>query len=750
MFTQKKPRSTPANHFVPPEGKSRDGYRVNSGLVAATILMTALAGNVCLAAESAAAGDAPLEEIIVTAQKRSERLLDVPMSITAISGNQLTAANITSTLDLSQVTPGLLMTNIGTGFTPSLRGVSSSGTSPGDESNVALYVDDIYVGDTLAGWFQLPDVERVEVLKGPQGTLYGRNSTGGAIRIETRAPSFTPEVDATAEYGFNFRETRLTGFATGPLTDKIAGSFSAFYDYGDGFVDGSAGNVGRTYGGPDDYVYRGKLLFEFSDTFHATFSSETSQTDNQSGALPTSLSPNPYPLVPGAIPNTPYNYAGGTQPEQLVTSYGASLDAYWTAAPWVTMRSISAYTYYDLTYQVDIDRTAAPLSALALKATQRNFSQEFNFFGPSDQTFTWLLGAFYYDSSAGNPYFTSFTGDAPNGPVVANFYNNVGTNSYAAFADLTWNITAALHATIGGRYTTETKDYTYADTVRAGGLPLRDVHDDATWNSPTYRAVVRYDLTPEANVYVSLSDGFKSGVFNSFSPLPIPVSPEKIYALEVGAKARIGPIGLTAAGYGYNYDDIQVQAQTLVNGIPLLTLNNAASAKIRGAELSADGNLGDTLNFSVGVNYEPEAEYSSYGSASVTVPIPPTPGGIVGEQIVPYNASGSRMIKAPEWTPDLRLTYKTRVMEGALAITVNDAYTSSFYWQPGNFTKEEAYNLVNARVSWTDPKDRWTFSLWGTNLGDVVYSTYTSPNTRGNTETYNQPRQVGVGAALKF
>jgi iron complex outermembrane receptor protein len=687
--------------------------------------------------------------VVVTAQKRSERLLDVPMSVAAVSGEQLASAGIGSTLDLGQITPGVVMSNIGTGFIPSIRGVSSSGTSTGDESNVALYIDDVYMGDTLAGMFDLPDIERVEVLKGPQGTLFGRNATGGAIRIVTRAPSFDQHMNFNADYGFNFREAKLSAYVTGPITGRVAASISAATRDSDGYVDGSAQNVGRKYGKADNYTYRGKLLFDVSDTLKLTFAADTSKTNNESGALPTAQNQNPFP-GPGSIANTPFHYAGGTQPIQDVRMESAMLDASWTPADWVTVRSISAYRKFKLTYQVDIDRTNQPLSALALTANQKNVSQEFNVFGPGDQAITWLVGAFYYGSDAGNPYFTSYTGDAPNGPAIADFNNSQKTTSYAGFADVTWNATDRLHATLGARYSTETKEYHYADTIRPGGAALRNVSAEETWNSPTYRGVLRFDFTPDANVYVSASNGFKSGVFNTFSPLPIPVKPEKIKALEIGAKARVaGGMTLTAAAYAYDYDQLQVQAQTLVNNIPLLTLTNAASAEIRGLEFSADGNLTEHFSFGAGVNWQAKAEYSDYKTAQVTIPVTGL-APITGVQVVPYDASGSRLIKAPDWTANVSLTYAATVMEGEFVATINDAYNSGYNWQAGDFTKESSFSLVNMKVSWTEPKDRYTFSVWGTNLTDEIYSTYTSPNTRGNTQTFAQRRQVGVGVAAKF
>src|ERR1700761_9208661 len=205
--------------------------RFRLGLIASTAIATGLTTHAAAAATDEESSS-PVEEVVVTAQKRTERLIDVPMSVAAVSGEQLQAAGISSTLDLQQVTPGVVTTNNGLGFSPSIRGITSSGTTPGDETNVAIYVDDVYVGAPIAGFFDLQDIERVEVLKGPQGTLFGRNATGGAIRIVTREPSFTPHMNLSADYGFNFRDGKLGAYLTGPLNDMIAGSFSATYHRG--------------------------------------------------------------------------------------------------------------------------------------------------------------------------------------------------------------------------------------------------------------------------------------------------------------------------------------------------------------------------------------------------------------------------------------------------------------------------------------------------------------------------------------
>jgi iron complex outermembrane recepter protein len=702
-------------------------------------------GTAC--AQDTASANVPIEEVVVTAQKRSERLLDVPMSVATISGEQLSSAGITSTLELQQMTPGIVTTNNGLGFAPAIRGVSSAGTTPGDETNVAVYLDDVYVGAPIAGFFDLQDIERVEVLKGPQGTLFGRNATGGAIRIVTRAPSFTPSLRVSADYGFEFEEMKLGAHVTGPITESIAASLSGSYRKGDGYIDGIGPNVGRKYGDPDNYVYRGKVLFKPSESFQATLAADTWQSQNNMVfvAVPPD-GVNPFP-VPGSIATTPFHYAGSTQPRALVKGDSASLDATWEVADWLTVRSISGYREVEGEYQADADRTNLAGGALALAQNQENFSQEFNLSGPGDQAITWLLGAYYYNSTGENPHYTFYVGaDAPNGVPGTNFTNKVQTESYAGFGDVTWNATSQLHLTAGARYSTEKKEYHFQNTLPAAAPR----NDEKTWDSPTYRGVIRYDFAPDVNVYASWSNGFKSGVYNAYSPLGIPVNPEKIDAIEIGAKARIAGITLTAAAYDYDYQDLQVQAHANIAGILVTTLTNAASATIRGLEFTADGALTEKLSFDFGVNWMPTAKYEDYTTASIVVPIAGSTGPIFGQVVVPYNASGSRVIKAPEWTTNLRLTYATPFLGGEFVGSFSDTYNPGFYWQAGNFTKEGSYNVANIRLAWTDAQNRFTYSLWSTNLTDERYSTFTTPNVRGDSNGYPQGREIGVGVAVGF
>jgi iron complex outermembrane receptor protein len=735
-------------------------------LVAGTAAAAMFAGGVARAAEEAAAP--AVGEIIVTAQKRSERLIDVPMSVSAVSGQTLRDIGIVSTLNLQQTTPGLVTVNTGFGFVPVIRGIHSSGTSPGDASNVAVYMDDISVGAPISGFFDLADIERIEVLKGPQGTLFGRNATGGAIRIVTRTPSFTPQGSVSADYGFSFKEIRATGYVTGAITDQLAGSLSATLRKGDGYIKGVGPDLGQRYGKPDNYLVRGKLLFKPNEKFNAELEADKWSQQNDSVFISMiNHNVNPFPGT-ATVPSGIGTYAGSTQPKADLKGWGTTLHANWEPGiAGVTVKSITGYRKVQVHSQSDTDRSSysspVPVSPFpaaswnAINQYEKAFSEELNVSSASDQQLTWIAGAYYFDGDAGNPYFRQGTGDAVGlsgtGTITSNFTSQVKTRAIAGFGEATYNVTDALHATAGVRYSSERKRFHWQNLVNLAAAPT-DAHQ--TWDSWTYRGVVRYDFAKDANVYASISNGFKSGVYNAYSPLNAPVNPEKVTAYEVGAKARVGRFLFTAAGYAYDYKNIQLNAYVTINGTLLITLQNAATAKMRGLEFTAEGDLGNGFSVNAGIGWEPTRKYSRFTGAQVVVPLSAAElavaaPGINKKVVANYDASGSKVVRVPEVTANLRLNYDTDIYQGHLKATVNGSYESSFYWQAGNYSKEGGHTVINSRIGWTTPNGKITYSVFGNNLSDAKYFTDFVANTRGDDSVKTPPgREVGVGVALDF
>ena len=723
---------------------------MRTSILIASILCTTPSTTALAQMAPGEAGDSSADsgEIVVTAQKRNERLLDVPMSVAAISGDQLTSSGVLSTVNLQQTTPGVVTVNNGFGFLPVIRGIQSTGTSPGDETNVAVYLDDISLGTPISGFFDLADVERIEVLKGPQGTLYGRNATGGAIKIVTRRPSFETQGSLGLDYGFHYRELRANAYLTGKIGEGVAGSLSGAVRRGRGFIKGIAANDGEYYGAPKNYMVRGKLLIEPSSNFSAVLAADSWKQQNDSvfismikGGL------NPFP-GPGSVANAPFKYASVTQPRADLKGHGFSLDMIWQVADDVGVRSLTGYRHVEVQSQSDTDRTNLPTGSNQLSQYQNGFSQEFNITGGADRTLTWLLGAFYWNSDAGNPYFRTIAGDSPGGTIVSNFTNKMKSEAIAGFADVTANL-GQFHLTGGLRYNSETKDFYWKNLVN---LAAPQVDRKRTWNSTTWRAVARYDFSDDANVYASASTGFKSGVYNAYSSLGIPVDPEKITAFEVGAKARVSGINLAAAAYAYKYTDIQVSAYSFVGTPPTLqlTLSNAATAKMRGLEFNADGKLGSGFSFNAGVGWEPTAKYKRFTTSQVVAPIPGATGPVIQQVLVPYDSSGSRTVRTPKVTANLRLNYEGDLADGRLKAALSGSYASAKYWQPGNLSREGGFVLVNASVGWTEPSGRFTFSVWGNNLTDQEYYTDYVPNVRGDSVKFAAKREGGVGVNFAF
>ena len=683
-------------------------------------------------------------DVVVTAQRRSERLINVPMSVSATSGQDLVNSGISSTGNLEQVTPGLVTPSVGLAFTPAIRGVTSVSTSPGDETNVSLYVDDVYIGASTAGLFEFKDIERIEVLKGPQGTLFGRNATGGAIRIVTKAPSFDPSAEASVDYGVNFSRWRAGGYATAPITSTLAASLAVNYVDDDGYIKGVAQNAGRNYGIDHSFSTRGKLLWNAADNLSFTLSGDYGNQRNN-GIY--AWNPRPgnflYRNTPGAVIGGDYQYSGSVQPLANVKTWGASLTADWQVSDDLDIRSISAVRDARGLYQTDTDRINLSIGGLRLRQNQRNFSQELIASTPGDRFVSLVGGFYYYHSRAYNPYFNTYAGDPPGGTVTTSFTNNVLTNSYAGFGEVTINPVEHLHVTGGVRYTHETKDIDFRFLVRAAGLV--SASDSRTFNKATFRGVVRYDVAPDANVYVTVSNGFKSGVFNAYAYPLVAVQPETITAYEVGAKGRFAGLTGTLAAFAYNYSNIQVQGQSQIGGVFVVSLTNAAAARIRGFEADLSGRLAPHLSFNLGGSWMPEAKYASYPGAQVFVP-----NANGNTNVVPYNATGSRSIRSPKFQGNARLAYDAVIARGKFDGSVSYSYNSGYFFQPGNFSRQGAYSIVNGRIAWTEPSGRFTFSVSGENLNDQRYSFYTTDSLAGTVDVLARPREVYFGVALKF
>jgi len=682
-------------------------------------------------------------EIVVTAQRRAERLADVPISITALSGKALEGSGVRSTEDLSAVVPGLNFATNGAFAQPTVRGIGTTVSAAGSDANVAIYIDGVYQPSQIGNFTNLVDLEQVEVLKGPQGTLFGRNATGGAIRITTRRPSFTPTGNLMLSYG-SFNEIRGSAYGSAGLSDTVAASLAFFYSDDRGYTRNIA--TGRYVSEANSMMIRGKLLFAPSDAIEFTLSGMHNERDaNAAFSLGVLKGNNNNLTRPGIIATSdPREVALTFDPAIGAKSDLVSLNGK-IEIGFADLTSISSYQRTTTYLSTDTDRTNLPLSRADLPGGQKTFTQELNLVSSGTGPLKWFLGAFYYNDDAKGATIVN------NGAV----FTAIRTKSEAIAPFGEANLTLGDLTLIAGlRYNHERKRFT-----ASRGTILEE--RSQSFNNLTPRLGARYALGPAANVYATWSRGFKSGLFDqvlSGSTLVVtPVQPEKVDAYEVGFKYGRGRTSLSASGFLYNYDNIQFQAFN-PNGGGLTQVFNAAKARVYGGEIEAAASPVDNLTVRATAAYT-HSEYRSFPNATIFCPIGAPAFGNRSIALGAVNpctgrpstgASGNQLIRTPEFTASLSGEYHVDLASGALDLSATASYSGPFYWDPGNRLREDAYVLVNGEIAYTFPGEKLRVALWGRNLLNEEYSIYVTEAAAGDSVAYARPRSIGVSARLSF
>ena len=530
-------------------------------------------------------------DIIVTAQRRSEKLSDVPIAIVAQTSEQLERSGIISIKDLGTVTPGLKMTGNGPNSQPAIRGVSSGQTDPGNDANVATYVDGVYQSSQTANnAADLADVERIEVLKGPQGTLFGRNATGGAIRIVTKKPSYTPTGSVEASYG-NLDEVLVKGYVSAPIiADKVAFSLSGVFNDSDGYAYDVVRKEKAT--GINNKTGRAKLLIEPTDALSVELFASYGKSKDGNAAAYTALKGNSSAnFTPGPTVVVPFRANTYT--------YSTNRDRpFFTARSWTvggnisldtgvgTLTSITAYNNVKSDYNTEGDFSNLDQVYYRMTQGQKDFSEELTFATEKFGTLQGTAGVFYYDSTGKyNPLEVDLPAVLP---VPIYVWAQQKTKAYAAFGELNWTPTDQITVILGARYSSEKREAASASTfgvrVQPALTPLGK--GQVTYHSFTPRLSVRYDLDSGDNIYATYSKGFKSGGFNISAGQADPFKPEKIDAFEVGLKTNTSRmISANLSAFYYKYKDLQVLA--IVNNFNVTA--NAATSKIYGADAEITG-----------------------------------------------------------------------------------------------------------------------------------------------------------------
>lgn len=686
-------------------------------------------------AESGAEQDAVGAEIIVTAQRRAERLVDVPISIAAISGDALATAGVNAVDDLTRLTPGVLINRVGGYLQPTVRGVGTNATGPGADPNVALYVDGVYMPSQTGNFFDLPNVERVEVLKGPQGTLFGRNATGGAILITTREPSFAPTMLANISYG-RFNEVKSSAYVSTGLTDTVAIDLAGVYRTSDGWIKDIRTGAKRNAQHSGDI--RGKILVKPSDRLKFTLAASYNETSDPTGLAQAAINGVSRGQLAGAIrteiADAPRELSQEYQPVIKVKSYSVSLKGE-ADLGFATLNSISALRNEDGRINAELDSSYAVVQYANYDQYYDNVSQEINLASNGDGPLGWVAGVYYYNDKSG---FERFLFN--NFPFAR---SKVTTDSYAGYFDGNYTV-GSVKLIFGIRYSDETRKFYRTSPGSAFPNPA-----ESHFKAWTPRAGLSVAIDNATNAYATYTRGFKSGTYNSTAALSAPaVAPEKIDAFEFGVKHASHLIDITAAAYYYKYKDIQVTAFDYNAGVSRLI--NAADASIKGAELSVAMRPVTGLSLAGSIAYT-DAKFGDFpGAPSFTPTFNATTGALTGIVSSFVNAAGNPLLRAPKLTLSGNLEYTYGLSDDReVGIALRPYYSSRISYsfderivQPAIFTLDGNLRYaLNGNVE---------FSLWGRNLTNKVYATYRGSTSMRDSILFAAPRTYGVAVGMHF
>lgn len=653
-----------------------------------------------------------IETVTVTAQKREEVAQKVPISMNVITLNKIETSGVDNTLDLPQLASSLVTingANASSFQTPFIRGVGSSSTLLGIDASVATYVDGVYQPFKAANLIDLFDIERVEVLKGPQGTLFGRNATGGAINIITNKP--TDEFEGRAEFSYGrYDETVEKAYVNVPIADDLFANFGIVARQGGEFLKNEFN--GTKFGGVNSVTMNGKLLWTPTEQLEVTAgfiytnrhqSAETADVTNVPGSIPVGT------LLGGTASFKDYVGALSFNPLSSDSTIEGSLHVRYSFEN-VDLISISSYQHSHSHELLDYDVTSANVFSFNDYDRGQTFTQEFQLVSTDKGPLQWIAGAYYIDDQQGYvPLQLLYVAPAPINIQTTNL-----TTGWALFGQATYDFGDGTHLTGGLRYSQETHRLTGAETMPSVPVTLAGPIDlKKTFAKPTWRISLDHSFSDDAMVYASYDRGFKSGGYNSTTvdPTQKPVNSEVLDAYEIGAKTQWWDhrVQLNGAIYYYDYSNIQVQRIDPSAGGAAL-LESAGSAYLYGF----DGDLTvvpvDGLQLHAGLGLE-HSKYTRYDNASGYAYI----GGFgVAETI---DASGTSLLYAPDVTFNLGGDY-TYVFgdTSSLELAANYAYSSHYKEVVGDGNFVRAYGVLNGSITWTAPNDRFFLRLWGKNL----------------------------------
>lgn len=693
-----------------------------------------------------------LQVVTVTSEKREESVQDVPLSVTAISGDTLTAAGVTDLSTLDKLAPGLQFGQSGSDARPAIRGARTESVSVQQDPIVSFYVDGVYRSLTSQALASIVDVERVEVLRGPQGTLYGRNAFGGAVNVISRAPSAESEYGGNLTIG-NYGRIRGEAFGNVALADNLFFRLTAAVEQHDFIVENSF-NPDAGLRDKDEKYLRAQLRYEPNDLIDITLrASSWSQGGNGNSEFgykligtPTDTSSLQGVLTGGITPVNPRVGGGNlpinSDPYTIDYNFDTTLDTEQTTVDLETnvdlgfanLKVILGYADFETFRDADTDLSRFDSGFASQRDEVTASTQEFQLTSQDSGPLEWTAGAFLLQEDKRGTFVFDrlFNTDAatnqPDGTVATAFFADfnaradVDTDSFAVYGQGTYALTEALRLTAGLRYTEDEKSFervtTGQNTVpitffEADGVTPRPVFEDnATFDKTTFRLGAEYDVNEDSLIYGSVSTGFQSGGFNNSADSVTggaSFGPQEVTAYELGSKNVLlgGDLILNVALFQNEYEDLLAQEFVDVGATVVTISTNAGEVTSTGVEVEADWAPTDQLLLTGRASFQ----NSEFGEYNVGEPISGTS----------VNLDGGSVPLSPDVTLGLGALYDVEMENGATLSPAIDLYYSSEYNTNDiaySFGEQDAYTTVDLRLTYTPESRAWYAEVFGTNVTD--------------------------------
>ncbi|KQY84948.1 TonB-dependent receptor [Brevundimonas sp. Root1423] len=707
-------------------------------------------------------GATTVDDVVVTARRRAEVLQDVPIAVTAIGAEALENRGTADITELARTTPSLTL-NSARGSNSTLisfiRGVGQQDPLWGFDPGVGLYIDDVYVARPQAAVLDIFDVERIEVLRGPQGTLYGRNTIGGAIKYVTRRIGDESLISMKGAYG-SYDQFDAIGTVSGPVSDTVGFSAGVARYLRDGY--GTNRNTGTEHYNKDVTAARASVEWTPDDSLFFRLAGDYVKDSSNARHGHREFAP---------IPANEYDTFAGAGDKNEVETRGISLTGEWQANDWLTLKSVTAYRDGSTRGNIDFDNLPGPILDIPAQYDDDQLSQEFQALMEGDR-WSGVAGVFFLDATASGAFDT----------VVGAFNlttltsGSVDTKSWSAFGDFSYDVTDQLSVSVGGRFTHDEKTGTvyrqqylgirspyFGNSSAIPLLPVRTNYTDTKeFEEFTPRVSVTYEITPDLTTYASWGRGFKSGGFDmrgdaiAYPATVDGYDPETVETIELGMKGRLfNNFTFATAVFDSAYEDQQITTQYPSGATITSVVDNVGSSSIRGWEFEGQFRVTDNLVLNGMLSYI-DAQFDEFlayvPTLSGNTTCPTLPGCFIDV------ADQRDFQNTPEWTGAISGTYTHNFSDGSyLNFTPSAAYRGAYqqFEIAAPLLDQESYWMYDASAVWTSASDRWTVALNGKNLSDERYKTggYNFPGVpTGNSiiAFYGAPRTYTFSVGVKF